>query len=87
MRGDVIVCRDFMGDFLELVVWGNMAQTVLVHTPDQFSAHTAGSPHLEPVGFPIEDVFRKEGGTGELVTYALSRQEQDRPECSSVSNA
>jgi len=57
MRGDIVVCKDFRGEFLEMVLWEDAGRTVFVHTKDQFSAHSAGSPHLEPVGFPIEDVF------------------------------
>jgi hypothetical protein len=69
MRGDVVVCKDFMGELLELVIWEDLHQIVLVHTPDQFSAHTAGNPHLEPVGFPVEDVFKRMEAGG-LVPYA-----------------
>lgn len=74
MRGDVIVCKDFMGNYLDLLLWEDLGQIVLVHTLDQFSAHQAGNPHLEPVGVPVKDVFKREGGSGTLVPYALSRQ-------------
>lgn len=73
MRGDVVVCKDVIGNFLELLVWEDLGRIVFVHTQDQFPAHTARNPHLEPVGFPVHDVFKREEGSGKLVPYALSR--------------
>lgn len=41
-------------------MWEESAALIFVHTEDQFKAHERGVPHLEPVGFPVEDVFRWE---------------------------
>lgn len=73
MRGEIIVCKDFRGFFLELVLWEDLGRIVLVHTRDQFSVHTARNPHFEAVEFSIEDVFTKDGASGELEPFALSR--------------
>jgi hypothetical protein len=77
MRGDVIVCKDFMGKFLEMRIWEDLGQIVFVHNSGQFSAHMSGNPHLEPVGFPVEDVFKRDG-SGKLIPYALSRQDHSQ---------
>jgi hypothetical protein len=57
MRGQLVVCRDFMGELLVRKVWEDSARLVFVHTDDQFIAHEQGRPHLDPVGFPRGDVF------------------------------
>jgi hypothetical protein len=69
MRGQIVVCKDFRGDLLEMVLWEDSGGLIFVHSLDQFSAHTAGNPHLEPVGFPVEDVFKKNEASGELEPY------------------
>ena len=73
MRGQIVVCNDFIGDELIRVVWEDSEALVFVHTDDQFEAHIKGLPCLEPVGFPIQDVFTRQDGTDGLVPYALSR--------------
>jgi hypothetical protein len=57
MRGQVVVCRDFMGVPLVRKVWEEGKSLVFIHTDDQFEAHAKGLPFLEPVGFPLKDVF------------------------------
>jgi hypothetical protein len=74
MRGDIVVCKDFVGKLLDRLLWEDAGRIIFIHTADQFAAHTAGRPHLEPVGFPEEDVFSRKGESGELEPYALSRQ-------------
>lgn len=74
MDMEIVVCKDFMGNELERIVWEATETLVFIHTREQFSAHKTGLPHLEPVGFPVQDVFKREGGSGKLVPYALSRQ-------------
>jgi len=57
MRGQKVVCKGFDGDALELVVWEDSSSLIYVHSEDQFEARMNGRPHLESVGFPVEDVF------------------------------
>jgi hypothetical protein len=57
MRGQVVVCKDFIGMPLVLHVWEDSCDLVFAHSKDQYESHLKGNPHLEPVGFPIEDVF------------------------------
>jgi hypothetical protein len=71
---EIVVCKDLMGNQLERVIWEDTEAPILIYIEGQFSAHKAGSPHLEPFGFPVQDVFKKEGKIGKLVPYALSRQ-------------
>lgn len=79
MRGQIVVCKDFISDELIRLVWEDSEALIFVHTEDQFKAHEDGLPHLEPVGFPIEDVFMRDDGTGDLVPYALSRLQSIAP--------
>jgi hypothetical protein len=69
VRGQIVVCKDFTGDLLERLVWEDSERLVFVHTESQFSAHERGNPHLEAVGFPIEDVFVRDEGDGGLKPY------------------
>ena len=57
MRGQLVVCKDVIGEPIVLRVWEDGDGVVYVHSFDQFDAHIAGLPHLAAVGFPIEDVF------------------------------
>ena len=87
MRGEVVVCIDFMGDMLTRLVWEDSEALVFVHTEDQFVAHEKGLPCLEPVGFPLKDVFIK-NEMGDLLPYAaLSRRSQSAIDCTYVSSA
>lgn len=57
MRGQLVVCREFNGVLIERTVWEDTESLVFIHTEDQFEAHTGRKPYLEPVGFPVNDVF------------------------------
>jgi hypothetical protein len=57
MRGQTVVCKDFIGEPLVRIAWEDSEALVFVHTEDQFCAHESGFQHLAPVGFPIDDVF------------------------------
>jgi len=61
MRGQLIVCKDFTGSALVRLVWEDSKELVFAHSDDQFTAHQRGVPHLDPVGFPIGDVFLYDG--------------------------
>jgi hypothetical protein len=68
MRGQTVVCKDFIGDMICLIVWEDSGALIFVHTADQYKAHSEGLPHLDPVGFPVEDVFlwKAESESGNL---------------------
>ncbi len=57
VRGQVVVCRDFTGEKLARKVWEDSGRIIYVHTEDQYIAHEQDRPHLQPVGFPREDVY------------------------------
>jgi hypothetical protein len=61
MRGQTVLCKEFNGSIIERLVWEDSGSLILIHTEDQFKAHCAGLPHLEPVGFPFQDVFVRRG--------------------------
>lgn len=84
---EVVVCKDFIWNQLQRVVWEDTETLILIHTEDKFFAHYAGFPYLEPVGFPIQDVFKRENGSGRLVPYILSRQLKSAIIENSVSSA
>ena len=57
MSGQLVICKDFTGNALVRRVWVDSGTLVFIHTEEQFEAHKKGLPHLEPVGFPVRDVF------------------------------
>jgi hypothetical protein len=57
MRGQIVVCKDVIGTPLVRVVWDSSERLIFVHTQDQFDRRMSGEDFLDPVGFPIEDVF------------------------------
>jgi hypothetical protein len=64
VRGQTVLCKEFNGCLIERLIWEDSGALILIHTDDQFRAHFAGLPHLEPVGFPVEDVFVRDIGDG-----------------------
>ena len=62
MRRQVVVYKYFIGDMNSLIVWEDSEALIFVHTADQYKAHEDGLPHLEPVGFPVQDVFMRNDG-------------------------
>lgn len=50
-------------------MWTDSTSLVFVHTNEQLEAHEIGISYLEPVGFPIEDVYVRHS-SGELQPYA-----------------
>jgi hypothetical protein len=87
MRGEVVVFKDFRGKYLEMVLRQDCSGLIFVHSKERFSAHMAGNPHLEPIGVPVEDVFKRDEGTGTLVPIALSRKDDHSVYKHSVSSA
>ncbi len=69
MRGQNVVCKEFNGGMIEALAWEDSGALIFIHTEAQFKAHLAGLPHLEPVGFPVEDVFIKDETSGEVRPY------------------
>jgi hypothetical protein len=63
-RCQIVVCKDFIVNSLERIVWEDSSGLILVHSKDQYDASLTGHPHLEPVGFPIDDVFLVKSGGG-----------------------
>lgn len=57
MKGQVVVCKEFNGEHIVRVVWETKDGRVFIHSQEQFDKRMAGDNHLEPVGFPVEDVF------------------------------
>jgi hypothetical protein len=57
IKGQVVVCKDVIGLPIVRVVWDSNDSLVFIHTREQFDLRMSGEAHLEPVGFPKEDVF------------------------------
>ena len=76
MRGQIVVCKEFNGSMIDALVWEDSGSLIFIHTEVQFKAHLAGLPHLEPVGFPVDDVFIRKSTTdnsGILEPYSTQR--------------
>jgi hypothetical protein len=57
MRGQNVVCKDVTGDMLVRIAWGTENGLVFIHSTEEWTKRMAGEPHLDPVGFPTQDVF------------------------------
>lgn len=58
MRCQVVLCKEFTGVLIVRVVWDAIDGLVLIHNNEQFSKRMSGKPYLDPVGFPVGDVFK-----------------------------
>ena len=56
-RGQSIVVKDVNGSFLLRRLWGVVEHGVYILSEKEWKKAEAGLPHLEPVGFPMEDAF------------------------------
>lgn len=57
MRGDLAVVKDVSGCALVRRVWDRTASAVFIHSEDEWQKRIRGERSLDPVGFPVEDVF------------------------------
>lgn len=57
MRGHLIVVKGFIGHPLVRRVWDCSARAVYILDEEQWEIRNGGGKSLDPVGFPIEDVF------------------------------
>lgn len=57
MKGQVVVAKEFNGNPIVRRVWTVGANTVFISDEQNFAKLAGGIPALEPVGFPIDDVF------------------------------
>jgi hypothetical protein len=57
MRGKLVVVKDFAGDALVRRVWDCSFSCVYILDDEQWRIRIIGGKSLEPVGFPIADVF------------------------------
>src|SRR5262249_9911310 len=72
MRGQLVVIRDVNGCALVRRVWEFSPLGVYIMSEDQWKLRTSGGKSLEPVGFPIGDVFMyDDAAKGELASGGL----------------
>ena len=57
MRGQLVVVKDVNDLLLVRRVWDWSENGVYIHSEEEWHKRTAGEKSLEPVGFPIGDVF------------------------------
>ena len=57
MRGQDVVVKEFNGNNLVRVEWEACDGLIFIHNREQFEKRMSGKSLLEPVGFPVEDVF------------------------------
>lgn len=57
MRGQLVVVKDVNGDMLVRRIWDISTTCVFIHSEDQWVKRMNGETSLDPVGFPIKDVF------------------------------
>src|ERR1700716_335863 len=79
IRGDMVIVRGFCGAALVRRVWAVKNGLIYISEENEFRKREAGREALEPIGFPMADVFAynesfpKEGGDWrELRRYHLS---------------
>ncbi len=74
-RGQHVVCNWFNGEAFELIILEDSSSLISVHSEDQFKVHVDGRPHIEPVGFPAEDVFiQKERISGRNIDWSKAER-------------
>jgi len=62
MRGEKVIARGFDGVAVVLRVWDVGDGVAYLATDTEFEKREAGRTALEPVGFPLADVFTYEKG-------------------------
>jgi hypothetical protein len=58
MKGELVVVKDVNGSPLVRRVWDCSENGVYIHSEEEWQKRINGEKSLEPVGFPIEDVFQ-----------------------------
>ena len=57
MRGTLVIARDYIGRALVRRVWDAGSKMIWLSEESQFRQLSTGGASLQPVGFPVEDVF------------------------------
>jgi hypothetical protein len=57
MRGQLVVIKEFNGNLLVGRLWEISTYTAFIHSEEEWNKRMSGEKSLDPVGFPIEDVF------------------------------
>jgi hypothetical protein len=58
MRGQLVVVKDVDGALLIRRAWDCSEKGIYIHSEEEWKKRMNGEKSLEPVGFPVEDVFR-----------------------------
>jgi hypothetical protein len=58
MRGQIVVVKDVNESLLIRRVWDCSGKCVYIHSEEEWDKRIRGEKSLEPVGFPVEDVFQ-----------------------------
>lgn len=67
MKGQLVVVKEFNGTLLVRRLWRISTYCAFIHSEEEWAKRMNGEKSLDPVGFPIEDVFVYEDyGSGEL---------------------
>jgi hypothetical protein len=79
MKGDTVIVRAFGGAALVRRVWAVKNGLIYISEENEFRKREAGQEALEPIGFPVADVFaysesfpEKGGNWRKLRRYHLS---------------
>ncbi len=58
MRGEIIIVRAYGDKPLIRRIWTIGKNVIYITNDEQFQLLTEGKKALEPIGFPVEDVFK-----------------------------
>jgi len=62
MKGDLVIVRAFGGATLVRRVWAVKNGLIYIADEKEFGKREAGQDALEPIGFPVSDVFAYDEG-------------------------
>jgi hypothetical protein len=67
MKGQLVVIRDVSGSLLVRRIWESCATGVFIHSEEEWRKRMEGKQSLDPVGFPICDVFQYDDSAKEQI--------------------
>jgi hypothetical protein len=57
MKGQIVVVKEFNGNLLVRRLWEISTTCAFIHSDEEWRKRMNGEKSLDPVGFPIEDVY------------------------------
>jgi hypothetical protein len=66
MKGQIVVAKCFNGEPVLARIWDCDTNVVFIHNEEEYLKHSRGESSLEPIGFPVSDVYEYKEEYGDL---------------------